>query len=52
MLLKFKSGEKGSEAMGLQKIINSLTEAITDKDEQLAELRKINKELLKKINGK
>lgn len=35
MLVKHRIGEKGNESLALHKIINSMTEDITEKEEQL-----------------
>lgn len=51
MLLRHKSGERGNESLALHKIINNLTEAITEKEEQLQQARKINRELMMKYAG-
>lgn len=31
-ILKYRAGEKGNEVLALQKIINSMTETINDKE--------------------
>lgn len=51
MLLKHRSGERGNETLALHKIINSLTEDITEKSEQLEQVKKINKELMDRIRA-
>ena len=44
--------EPGGENLTFQKIISNLTETVTEKEEELRELRKVNKELLQLLKKK
>ena len=52
MILRYRSGEKGNETLGLQQIINKLTEDISEREMEIDSLKIINRELTKKINRK
>ena len=51
-LLKYKMSEPGGENLTFQKIISNLTETVTEKEEELRQLRKVNKELLSLLKNK
>ena len=50
MLLKYKSSQ-GDNSSNFQLLVNKLTEAITEKELQLNDLRKVNKNLLSQLKG-
>lgn len=48
-LLKYKMSEPGGENLTFQKIISNLTETVTEKEEELKELKKVNRELMQLV---
>lgn len=48
MLLKYKSSQ-GDNSSNFQLLVNKLTETITEKELQLNDLRKVNKNLLSQL---
>lgn len=48
MLLKYKSSQ-GDNSSNFQLLVNKLTETITEKELQMNDLRKINKNLLEQL---